>query len=75
MYVYWYYYIKPKDYEKAKLCYMDAERFIVYIKTDKKAKDTKKCVIKRRLNSKNYKNCLQANQFENKTNYLEKNLA
>ena len=55
MYVFWYYYIKPKDYEKAKLCYMDAERFIVYIKTDKKAKDTKKCVIKRTLNSKNYK--------------------
>ena len=40
---------------------------------DKKAKDTKKCVIKRKLKFENYKNCLEANQLENKINYLEKN--
>ena len=40
--------------------------------SDKKAKDTKKCVIKRNLNFENYKNCLEAAQIENKTNYLEK---
>ena len=34
---------------------------------DKKAKGTKKCVIKREL-----KNCLESTQFENKINYLEK---
>ena len=29
-----YYYVKPKYGETAKLCYMDADSFIVYIKTD-----------------------------------------
>ena len=36
-------------------------------KGDKKAKGTKKCVIKRKLKFENYKNCLEATQFENKT--------
>ena len=40
---------------------------------NKKAKGTKKCVTKRKLNFKNYKNCLVATQLENKINYLEKN--
>ena len=40
---------------------------------NKKAKGTKKCVIKRKLKFKNYKNCLVATQLENKINYLEKN--
>ena len=39
---------------------------------DKKAKDTKKCVIKRKLKFQNYKNCLEASQLKNKINYLEK---
>ena len=39
---------------------------------DKKAKGTKKCVIKRKIVFENYKNCLEANQLENKINYLEK---
>ena len=34
MYEYWYDYRKPKHGEKAKLCYMDRDSFIVYIKTD-----------------------------------------
>ena len=29
---FWYDYVKPK-YEKAKLCYMDTDSLIVYIKT------------------------------------------
>ena len=33
---------------------------------DKKAKDTKKCVIKRKLKFENYKNCLEATQLDNK---------
>ena len=33
---------------------------------DKKAKGTKKCVIKRKLKFENYKNCLEATQLENK---------
>ena len=34
MYEFWYDYLKPKYGEKAKLCYMDTDSFIVYIKTD-----------------------------------------
>ena len=34
MYESWYNYIKPKYGEKAKLCYMNTDSFIVYIKTD-----------------------------------------
>ena len=40
---------------------------------DKKAKDTKKYVIKRKLKLKDYKNCLKATQLENKINQLEQN--
>ena len=39
---------------------------------DKKAKGTKKCVIKRKLKFESYKNCLEATQLENKINYPEK---
>ena len=39
MYESWYGYIKPKYDEKAKLCYMDIDSFIVYIKTDDIYKD------------------------------------
>ena len=39
---------------------------------DEKAKDTKKCVIKRKLKFENYKFCLEATQLENKMNHLEK---
>ena len=38
----------------------------------KKAKDTKWCVIKRKLKFENNKNCLEATQIENKINHLEK---
>ena len=40
---------------------------------DKKAKGTKKCVIRRKLKFENYKNCLESTQLENKINCLEKN--
>ena len=33
MYGFWYDYVKPKYGEKAKLCYMDTDSFIIYIKT------------------------------------------
>ena len=39
---------------------------------DKKAKDTGKCVIKRKLKFENYKSCLEATQLDNKMNHLEK---
>ena len=34
MYEFWYGYIKLKDQNNAKLCYMDTESFIIYIKTE-----------------------------------------
>ena len=33
MYEFWYYYIKPKYGDRAKLCYTDTDSFIIYIKT------------------------------------------
>ena len=40
---------------------------------DKKAKGTKKCVIKRKLKFENYKYSLEATQIDNKIKHLEKN--
>ena len=34
VYDFWYNYVKPNYDERAKLCYMDTDSFIVYIKTD-----------------------------------------
>ena len=34
MHEFWYDYVNPKYGEKVKLCYMDTESFIVYIKTN-----------------------------------------
>ena len=34
MYEFWYDYVNPKYCEKAKLCYVDTDSFIVYVKTD-----------------------------------------
>ena len=39
---------------------------------NKKAKETKKCVIKSKLKFEHYENCLKATQLDNKTSYLEK---
>ena len=40
---------------------------------DKKAKGTKKCVIKRKLKFENYKHRFEVTQLENKIKYLEEN--
>ena len=47
MYEFWYNYVKPKYGEKAKLCCMDTDTFIVYIKTDDIYKDIAEHVKKR----------------------------
>ena len=39
---------------------------------DKKAKGTRKCVIKRKVKFGNYNSRLEAIQFENKINHLKK---
>ena len=40
---------------------------------NKKANSTEKCAIKRKLKFQDYKNCLEATQFDSKVKYLEKN--
>ena len=39
MYEFWYDYIKPKYGDKARLCYMDTDSFVMYIKTEEFYKD------------------------------------
>ena len=39
---------------------------------NKKAKDRKKCVVKKKLKFEDYKYCLEAVQLDNKRNYLDK---
>ena len=50
---FWYDYVKPKYGEKAKLCYMDTDNFIVYIKTDDVCKNIVEDV-ETRFNTSNY---------------------
>ena len=40
---------------------------------DKKAKGTRKCLIKRKPKFENFRNCLEATQLETERNYIEKN--
>ena len=44
-----------------------------YLIGDGSEEGTKKCVIQRKLIFQNYKNCLEATQFDDKINYLGKN--
>ena len=39
MYEFWYDYVKPKYGKNVKLCYMDTDGFIVYVKTEDIAED------------------------------------
>ena len=56
MYEFWYHYLKPKYGEKEKLCYMNTDCFIIYIKIDdifkKNAQDTKD--VETRFDTSNY---------------------
>ena len=53
MYEFWYDYIKPKYSKKAKLCYMDTDSFIIYIKTKDFYKDIADD-IEERFDTSNY---------------------
>ena len=61
MYEFWYDYIKPKYQDKAKLCYMDTDSFIIHIKTKDFYEDIANDVEKW-FNSTNYDEC---NSIEN----------
>ena len=41
---------------------------------NKKGKGTSKSIIKQKLECEDYKNCLEANEFEKERNHKEKNL-
>ena len=44
MYEFWYDYVIPKYGEKTKLCYIDTDRFLVYIKAEDSQVDiSKRC--------------------------------
>ena len=34
MYEFWYDYVKPKWFENSKSCYVDTDRFIIYLKSE-----------------------------------------
>ena len=53
MYEFWYDYIKPKYDDNVKLCYMDTDSFIIYIKTEDFYKDIANDVEKR-FDTSNY---------------------
>ena len=53
MYHFWHDYAKPKYGEKAKLCYMDTDSFIVYIKVDDVYRDVAQDV-ETRFDTPNY---------------------
>ena len=53
MYEFWYDYIKPKYGDKARLCYMDTDSFVIYIKTEDFYKDIASDV-KRWFDASNY---------------------
>ena len=53
MHEFWYVYVKPKYSEKAKVCYMDIDSFIVYIKPDNIYKDIAEDV-ETRFDTSNY---------------------
>ena len=54
MYEFWFDYVKPKYGEKAKLCFMDTDSFIVYIKADDISKNIEEDV-ETSLDTSNYK--------------------
>ena len=53
IYEFWYEYVKPKNGEKATLCYVDTDIFIAYIKTDDTYKDIEE-VVETRFDTSNY---------------------
>ena len=53
MYKFWYDYIKPKYGDKARLCYIDTDSFVIYLETEDFYKDIANDVEKR-FDTSNY---------------------
>ena len=67
MYEFWYDYVKAKYGERVKLCYMDTDSFIVYIKADDIYKDIVNDV-ESRFNTPNYES--DSNWISKKSNWI-----
>ena len=65
MYEFWYDYIKPKYQDKAKLCYMDTDSFVIHIKTEDFYEDIANDV-KEWFDTSNYNNNRQLQRGKNK---------
>ena len=65
---FWYDYLKPKFGEKAKLCYMNSNTFIVYIKIDDIYKDIAE--DERRFNASSYELERPLPKGKNKSNWI-----
>ena len=66
LYEFWYDYLQPKYGENAKLCYMDTDSFIVYVRTDNIYKDIAENVEKR-IDTWNYEKGSPLLKRKNKT--------
>ena len=69
---FWYDYVKLKYGNKAKLCYMDTDSFIVHVKTDDIYKDSSEDVETRFDTSNNKTNHYQREKWIKKANRLMK---
>ena len=65
--------VKLEKFRHLHLVYHFTVPLIDHGSEEKKSNDIKMCPIKSKLKFKNYKNCLEAAQLDNKINYLEKN--
>ena len=65
MHEFWYHYVKPKYDEKAKLCYMDANSFVVYIKSNDIYRDI----------AENVETKFDTSNYELECNSIERSLA
>ena len=63
MYKFWHDYIKPKYQDKAKVCYMDTDSFIIHIKTEDFYKDIVNDVEKQ-FDTSNYVENNKNNRFQ-----------
>ena len=68
---------RQKNHEnKIIICWIKSKNLQLLLNScgseNEKAKDTRECVIKRKIKFENQRNCLEASQLENKINHLKK---
>ena len=76
MYEFWYDYIKPKYQDRAKLCYMDTDSFVIHIKNDDFMKTlmmTLKSSVTHQTTAKMIIDCFQQVGMKKKSVFLKMN--